>query len=317
MAARRITARVGALAAFIAVAWASASRSPAWAQQTPFQQRLAAVLREADIRRDLEYARPGGVSLKLDLYRPAQFEGTLPTVVFIHGGGWKEGDKRNAPSAVLAGYGYAVASIDYRLSQQAPFPAQIQDCRAAVRWLRAHAGEYRLNPNRFGAWGNSAGAHLAALLGVAGEKTEWDVGEHREQSSRVQAVCDFFGPTDLTDLAGARLTEVRTSLVRQLIGGPLAENEAQVRAASPLFYVTPDDPPFFIAHGVDDDLVPIRHSRKLHAALREKQVPATLLEVQRAGHGFSKDTQPPQGEIYRRALAFFDNRLKTRGRSLK
>lgn len=288
-------------------------RTPAWSQATPLQQKAAEVVRQSHVLRDLEYARPQGRSLKLDLYRPRSVQAPLPLVIFIHGGGWKEGDKANAVQAVLAGYGYAVASINYRLSTEAPFPAQIEDCKAAVRWLRAHAAEYRLDPQRVGAWGNSAGGHLAALVGLSPDRKEWEVGGHLDQSSRVQAVCDFFGPTDLTDLEGGAKAPARIKLVRQLIGGPLKQNAERVRLASPLFHVVAGAPPFFIAHGLDDDLVPVRHSRKLHQALRQQQVPAEILEVAKAGHGFSPTSQPPQGQIYLRVLAFFNRHLKGQG----
>jgi acetyl esterase/lipase len=284
-------------------------------QGTALEQKAAEVIRAADVLRDLEYARPGGTSLALDLYRPRGARGRLPVVVFIHGGGWREGDKAGGPSqttAVLAGYGYAVASINYRLSTQAPFPAQIQDCKAAVRWLRAHADQYGLDPDRIGAWGKSAGGHLAALLGLAGDKPEWEVGEHLDQPSTVRAVCDFFGPTDLTNLGGGPLARERIEMLRQLVGGLLREKQAELREASPLSYVSRGDPPFFIAHGVDDELVPMAQSQSLYQALRAKGVPATFLAVRKAGHGFSKDSLPTEGQIYIQTLAFFDRTLKGR-----
>ena len=282
----------------------------AWSAPSPLEQKAAAVVREADLTRDLEYARPKGKSLKLDLYRPRGFSGSLPTVVFIHGGGWTKGDKARPVPAVLVGFGYAVASINYRLATDAPFPAQIQDCKAAVRWLRAHAREYRLNSDRVGVWGSSAGGHLAALLALSPDRPEWEVGENLEQSSQVQAACDFFGPTDLTEVPSGPLAKQQMALVQQLVGGPPEQRKELTRAASPLFHVTPAAPPFFIAHGIDDDLVSIAHSRKLYRALRERQVPAELLEVRRAGHGFSKDSDPPQGQIYLQVLKHFNRYLK-------
>lgn len=307
---QRVWAWLGAAAGLAAVWLALAQQPPAQAQAPALEQRLAAVLRQSSILRDIEYARPLGQSLKLDLYRPGSFQGSLPIVVFIHGGGWKSGDKANAMPAVLAGYGYAVASINYRLSPQAPFPAQIQDCKAAVRWLRANAGTYRLDPSRVGVWGSSAGGHLAALVALAPDKPEWEVGEHLNQSSRVQAACDFFGPTDFTDLQGGPRAEERLSTVRELVGGKIKDKLELVRSASPLFYVTPSAPPFFIAHGVDDDLVPISQSRKLHAALRRAQVPAELLEVSKARHGFAQGCAPGPAQIYIRVLNHFNRYLK-------
>src|SRR5687767_8759314 len=153
------------------------------------------------VLRDVEYATVGDVSLRLDLYLPSDGEGPFPVLVWIHGGGWMEGSKNLAPNSFQVrqtARGYAVASINYRLSQQAIFPAQIHDCKAAVRWLRAHAREYNLDPDRVASWGSSAGGHLATLLGTSGdvEDLEGSVGGNLEFSSRVQATVDMFGPSN-------------------------------------------------------------------------------------------------------------------------
>src|SRR5437868_4772034 len=150
--------------------------------------------------RDLEYVANGHERNKLDLFVPESADGPLPLIIWVHGGGWQAGSKDGCPP-LRGGHtqrGYAVASINYRLSGHAPFPAQIEDCKAAIRWLRAHAKEYNLDPKRFGVWGSSAGGHLVALLGTSGDVKEFDVGANLDQSSRVQAVCDYFGPTDFT-----------------------------------------------------------------------------------------------------------------------
>jgi acetyl esterase/lipase len=142
--------------------------------------------------RDLVYVEGGHERHKLDLYLPEKAEGPLPLLIWVHGGGWQNGSKDGCPP-LRAGYierGYAVASINYRLSGHAVFPAQIEDCKAAIRWLRAHAKEYNLDAKRFGVWGSSAGGHLVALIGTSGDVKEFDVGDHLDQSSRVQAVCD-------------------------------------------------------------------------------------------------------------------------------
>jgi acetyl esterase/lipase len=155
---------------------------------------------EAQILQDLEYARVGERSLKLDLYIPPHKQGErLPLVVWVHGGAWISGDKANPRAPRELGDRYIVASIDYRLSKEATFPAQIYDCKAAIRWLRANADQYDIDPDRIGAWGGSAGGHLVALLGTSGgvEELEGDVGDYLDRSSVVQAVCDFYGPTDL------------------------------------------------------------------------------------------------------------------------
>ncbi|NIA21582.1 MAG: alpha/beta hydrolase fold domain-containing protein [Anaerolineaceae bacterium] len=150
---------------------------------------------------DLEYAKVGERPLLLDLYVPEKAEGPLPLVVWVHGGGWRAGNKRFCRALPMTRRGYAVASIGYRLSGEAPMPAQIYDCKAAVRWLRAKAGKYNIDPKRIGAWGASAGGHLVALMGTSGglKDLEGDLG-NADQSSRVQAVCDFFGPSDLISI---------------------------------------------------------------------------------------------------------------------
>jgi hypothetical protein len=150
--------------------------------------------------RDLTYVENGHERHKLDLFVPEKADAPLPLIIWVHGGGWQNGSKDGGPP-LRNGYterGYAVASINYRLSGHATFPAQIEDCKAAIRWLRAHAAEYRLDARRFGVWGSSAGGHLVALLGTSGEVKEFDVGAHLDQSSRVQAVCDYYGPMDFT-----------------------------------------------------------------------------------------------------------------------
>ena len=150
--------------------------------------------------RDLVYVGNGHERHKLDLFVPEKADGPLPLIIWVHGGGWQNGSKDGCPP-LRDGYterGYAVASINYRLSGHAVFPAQIEDCKAAIRWLRAHAKEYNLDPQRFGVWGSSAGGHLVALIGTSGDVKEFDVGANLDQSSRVQAVCDYYGPTDFT-----------------------------------------------------------------------------------------------------------------------
>src|SRR5262249_12029455 len=156
---------------------------------------FAVPLRGVRIERDATYAKVGkDRELKLDLYVPEKAEGKLPLVVWIHGGGWRGGTKTGTPAGGLAMAGFVVASVEYRLSGEAQFPAQIEDCKAAIRWLRANAEKHHIDPHRVGVWGGSAGGHLVALLGTAGDQKTWDVGENTDQSSRVQAVCDYFGP---------------------------------------------------------------------------------------------------------------------------
>jgi acetyl esterase/lipase len=191
---------------------------------------------------DLEYARPGGKPLLLDLYLPEKAAGKLPLIVWVHGGAWRAGSRKGTPAPALVPRGYAVASIEYRLSQEAVFPAQIQDCKAAIRWLRAHAKEHGLDPDRFGAWGPSAGGHLVALLGTAGDAKELEGSDGPAgQSSRVQAVCDWFGPTDFLQIGKfpSQLNHnAPDSPEARLLGGPVLENPEKCRKANPITYVT-------------------------------------------------------------------------------
>jgi acetyl esterase/lipase len=264
--------------------------------------------------RDLEYARVGDSSLRLDLYRPESSATPLPLIVWVHGGGWGEGSKAGCPAIGFANRGYAVASVEYRLTGVAPFPAQIEDCRAAIRWLRANAARYNLDPNRVGAWGGSAGGHLVALLGTSGDVTKWDaVGGHPDQSARVQAVCDFCGPSNFVveDLPGHARTA--QSPVGRLLGGPVDERKVEARQASPVTYVSGDDPPFLIVHGDQDKTVPIAQSEMLEDALKRAGVDATLLRVKNGGHSFGPEVEPRPAEIREKVLDFFDKHLKKAG----
>lgn len=267
----------------------------------------------AQVLRDLEYARVDGKPLRLDLYLPPREEGKrLPVVVWIHGGGWLGGDKSGTPAPEVLGDRYAVASIGYRLSLEATFPAQIHDCKAAVRWLRAHADRYGLDPDRIGVWGSSAGGHLAALLGTSGGVAELEgaVGGHLDQESRVQAACVFFGPTDLLAALepGAWPSQASpASPVALLLGGPVAERADLARLASPVAHASPDDPPFLLVHGDRDATVPLDQSVRLHPALTAAGVPSTLYVVRGAGHGIAAVRRDPAvDELVRQ---FFDRHL--------
>ena len=254
----------------------------------------------ADVRVDAElvYAtRPTG-PVMLDLYRPAA-TAPLPVVVWIHGGGWINGtrSKIEMPSRLLPA-GYAIASISYRFAPKRSasgsiFPAQIEDCRSAVRWLRAHAQRYGLDGTRIGVWGGSAGGHLAALLGTAAARTEWDVGEHLDQSSAVQAVCDWFGVTQFLppETPDTSTERARIMAMPSLFSATPASAPALARAASPITHITADCPPFLIMHGDKDTNVWPYHSQNLHAALRAAGVDSTFILVPGAEHKFTEDAE--------------------------
>lgn len=233
---------------------------------------------------DLPYVADGHQRQKLDLILPSKSDKPAPVVVWIHGGAWRAGDKARNPAQFLVGRGYAVASINYRLVQHASMPAQIEDCKAAIRWLRANAKEYNLDSDHIGVWGASAGGHLVALLGTAGDikELEGELG-NPDQSSRVQCVVDWFGPTDF--LAMGRTQERPEAPVAQLLGGPLSQKQEAAKLASPITHVTKDDPPFLIMHGDKDTTVGVRQSYLLADKLKATGVEVELKVLQGAGHG--------------------------------
>jgi acetyl esterase/lipase len=262
--------------------------------------------------RDLVYVEGGHERHKLDLHLPETADGALPLIIWVHGGGWQNGSKDGCPP-LRGGYierGYAVASINYRLSGQAVFPAQIEDCKAAIRWLRSHAKEYGLDAKRFGVWGSSAGGHLVALIGMSGEMKEFDVGAHLDQSSRVQAVCDYYGPTDFAVFVttpGYELHATVDAPEAKLIGGAVLENKAKAARVNPITYVSKDDPPFLIVHGDQDPTVPINQSQLLFEALKKTGVSAHFHTIHGAGHGGPGFAGQ---DISGMVAAFFDQRLK-------
>ncbi|WP_104523520.1 alpha/beta hydrolase [Blastococcus atacamensis] len=243
------------------------------------------------VLRDIVYSTVDGGELRLDLYlpdvRPA------PLCIWLHGGGWMRGsrtDRAEARLLPLADSGVAVAAVQYRLSGQAPFPAPLDDARAAVRWLRAHAGDHGLDATRIGAWGASAGGHLAALLGLTDDGTDASGGD-----SSVQAVVAWFPVSDLL----RRDSDVPEGPLPPFVTGPLPEPSFEARLlgaervrddldaareASPVAHVSPGAPPFLLMHGDRDGLVPSEHSRELHRALRAEGADSTLWLLAGANH---------------------------------
>ena len=250
------------------------------------------------VYRDMVYVADGHERQKLDLYVP-DTERNLPLIIWVHGGAWRGGNKANHIPVGYLKAGYACASLNYRLSQHARFPAQIADVKAAVRWLRANAETYQLDPNRFAAWGSSAGGHLVALLGTTGDIKEFEVGEHMEVSSRVQAVVDYYGPTDFLQMDTQRMPDglvhdAPDSPESQLVGGAIQEHKDRVAQANPITYVSEDDAPFLIVHGDQDKLVPYQQSELLADALEKADVPVTFYRVEGGGHGWFKDPKVPE-----------------------
>lgn len=208
------------------------------------------------VHRDLEYANVDGQSLKLDLYVPETTDDKPPLLVWIHGGGWTKGSKSqfNPMFVCLTAEGYAAASIDYRLSGLTSHPKQIHDCKGAIRWLRANADKYGYDVTRIGVGGGSAGGHLVLLLGLSSdiEGLEGDVGGNTEQSSQVDAIVDLFGPSAL-ELFAKKSDHFRPNKTPELL-----------KSASPVTYLTKDDPPLLVFHGDNDQLVPLSQSEHIH-----------------------------------------------------
>jgi len=256
--------------------------------------------------RDIEYVPNGHERHKLDIYVPGKGE-KLPLLIWVHGGAWVGGSKDRCPALPYLRDGYAVASINYRLSQHAIYPAQIEDCKAAVRWLRANAAKYKIDPDRFGVWGSSAGGHLVALLGTTGRVKDFDQGENLQVSSKVQAVCDWFGPTDVTQMSKFPSTmkhDTPDSPESKLLGGPVQENKDKAARANPITFVSKDAPPFLIMHGDKDPLVPMNQSELLVEALKKAGVEVTFQVIPGAGHGFGGP------EIQKTVREFFARHLK-------
>jgi acetyl esterase/lipase len=264
--------------------------------------------------RDIQYVPGNNSAQRLDLYLPAQPSSKpLPIVVWIHGGAWEGGSKQWCNSIGLVGQGYAAASVEYRFSQEAVFPAQIEDCQAAIRWLRANCKTYNIDPKEIGVWGASAGGHLVALLGTSGGKNAFPkIGDNDHQSDRVQAVCDEYGPTDFNTVAAqASAGPVKNIFdfghgdpASALIGIPLGSDPVKAAAVSPIHYVTSDNPPFLILQGTGDTLVPSAQSTEFYDALKHAKVKVVLQEFPNAGHGDPVIDQNPA--VQQMVKTFFD-----------
>ncbi|MDJ0552879.1 MAG: alpha/beta hydrolase [Microcoleaceae cyanobacterium MO_207.B10] len=265
-------------------------------------------------------------SLLLDLYLPQKKpDKPLPLLIYIHGGSWLRGEKEYCPGKIVVQRNYAMACISYRFSSEAIFPAQIQDVKNAVRWLRKNADKYNLDPNNFGAWGPSAGGHLSALLGTSAgvEKLE-PKNNNQGISSAVKAVCAWYPPTDFTQVPpafeepiNAAVEEkykdkewyVYTVATHKLLGGVVSKNLELAALANPINYVDAQDPPFLIMHGEKDNIVPISQSVLLADALSEKGVEVEFVKKPNWGHyhGRGEDFDPVLIDM---AMDFFDEYLK-------
>lgn len=259
--------------------------------------------------RDVTYCTMDDLPQKMDVYYPGS-GGPWPALLYVHGGSWVEGDKADGSGwADMTGRGYLVVSVNYRLATfQVKFPDMIEDVKCAVRYLRAHAAEYNVDPDRIGAIGASAGGHLAALLGTSDETAGWEVGQFLDRSSRVQAVITLAGPSDF----GLQFPALGSSIYYAF--GELPGDDPIMTAASPVTYVTPDDPPFLILHGDKDGVVPVEQGRALHERLAQAGVDSTLVIVQGGDHGLKglngRTTTPSEAAISETILEFLEKNLK-------
>lgn len=250
--------------------------------------------------------------LELDLYLPAATDTPAPVILYIHGGGWRVGSRRifgpaftswvPSPFQLLAEAGFAVASVDYRLSAEAIFPAQLDDVQAAARWIAANADQYGLDPQRLVVWGESAGGHLAALLGLTGADTD-----DAPSGVRVVGVVDWYGPADLRIMQAHSRSDAVTrpdspdSRESQLLGAPLADSADRAAAASPVSHVHPDAPEFYLVHGTADRFVPTGQSEQLAAALTAAGCAVQLRLVPGADHMWIGTDEVP--DIFAQSLA--------------
>jgi acetyl esterase/lipase len=268
-------------------------------------------------------------NLLLDLYLPKrQSSQTLPLIIYIHGGGWWANSKEECPQEMITDRGYALACINYRLSNVALFPAQIKDVKQAVRWLRQNAAKYKIDPNRFGVFGSSAGGHLSLLLGTtAGVKELTDNSRDRDISDAVRVVGSWFGPTDFTKLeptfSGSKITpEIQqkyrkelwyyyTVAVVRLLGGTVAEKKSLARSANPINYLDRSDPPVFIVHGKLDRVVPLSQSQIMVDALKANNVSVEYVFINDMNHSFAGENgEKFSPKLIDLTVDFFDKYLQ-------
>lgn len=256
-------------------------------------QRLspAATREKIEVQSDIEYGKAGERSLKLDVIKPkATSDKPRACVVWIHGGGWQNGNKSSGTgrlAGLVATGDYVGVSVGYRLTDETAWPGQIHDCKAAIRWIRANAKTLGIDPAKIGVWGSSAGGHLVSMLGTSGDVKELEgTNGTPDVSSRVACVVDFCGPSDFLaiDKYNPKVNESAGS-VYKLFGGPLAEKQDVAKSASPVTFVTADDPPFLIMHGTDDRTVAINQAERLYEAQKKAGVNTRFVKINGGGHG--------------------------------
>jgi acetyl esterase/lipase len=264
---------------------------------------------DAKIRteKNIVYGKGDGVDLELDLAMPTG-KGPFPAVVCIHGGGWKAGNRQqlNGLTEMLAKKNFVAVTVTYRFAPKYKFPAQIEDCKASVRWLRANAEKYQINPDKIGCVGFSAGGHLCCLLGAADEKANLEgKGGNPKQSSKVQAVVSFFGPTDFVEKTWTN--DIENIFFIPFLGGRFEEKKDVYRKASPIVYCTKECPPFLFFHGNKDLLVGIEHSEKMNASLKKLGVSSELVTMPGDAHGWGGEKLT---KTLNQTARFFEEKLQ-------
>jgi len=276
---------------------------------------LVPIAKLGTVDNDITYTNIEGTALMMDIYYPRTATGAVPAIIYVHGGGWTSGDKESGAGIQfipeLISRGYLVASINYRLAPEFKVIDQIGDVKCAIRYLRAKAVNYGIDTRRIGVIGGSAGGHLVALLGTSDKSSNLEGnGGYYDQSSRVQAVVDLFGPADLTIMF-----ESTPAQWLQNVFGTSNFNSDDIRRVSPVTYITGDDSPFLILHGDQDTVVQLEQSEIFFQKLQEANVPASLVIVKNAGHGFrpvptTAVISPSQQEMTVMVADFFDRYLK-------
>jgi acetyl esterase/lipase len=282
----------------------------AWLGDTRLQADETATADSVQWLEALEYSRPDGTSLQLNLARPAKLNAPAPAVLCIHGGGFRAGkrDRWNTTCKQLAERGYVAATVTYRLAPAHPYPAAVHDVKAAVRWLRAHAGQHGIDPERIGVLGDSAGGHLAQYLGVTGDvPTLEGNGGSAGHSSRVTCVVNYYGPSDLTRSYGRSVDA--GEVLPLWLGGDAYQQRHRHILASPLYWVSPTSAPTLLIHGTRDPYVHFEQAVWIYERMQTADVAVELLTLENAGHGF-------QGEDAQRAeqatFEFLDRNLKSK-----
>jgi acetyl esterase/lipase len=258
---------------------------------------------------NVEYSNPDDQHLQLDIARPAKGDGPFPAILCIHGGGFRAGDRQGYDGLCirLAQHGYVAATVTYRLAPKYQFPAAIYDCKAAVRWLRANAAKYHIDPQRIGVTGGSAGGHLAQFLGVTNDVKEFEgEGGNPTESSNVACVVNYYGPSDFTKSYGH--SKDAAEVLPLWLGGDLEKAHRRHIEASPLYWVTPNAVPTLCIHGTKDNYVAYEQATWIVDKLKAADVEAELLTMEGAGHGFQgKDAEKADAAM----IAFFDKHLKS------